>query len=677
MGAGSRPGLPVHGDRGAALHHPVRRRRGRERQDQGRQRDLGAGPEGHRYPGDLRADRAGGDGALVGGARQPVERPGVRQPGARCLSIHLGDRCDRGPGQAGAARRAVRPPPDAVGGLGCALGHPDERHPPAPDQHRRGDPGSRPLRIDRPLRGAGGPGAVERLARAAGPGSAAQHRRLPLPRRPHPRAGLRAAGHRRDPGRPEPHRVDGPAGDRPVASLRPRLGRAGLHPARSARSAADRQPPPWVDLGAPGGGADLGGGLGAGDPGRGQQPLGRAVGGARRPGVRAHGAGWVGAPPIDPVKPHAAGRAVQLDRGEKIGGRYEVVRLLGSGGLAEVYLVRHLELGGLQAIKILSADTEEDRERLLQEGRIQASLRHPNLVSVTDVIRDGVRVGLLMEYVEGPTLQELLIERGPLPLSEGLALFDGIVRGVAAAHRHGILHRDLKPANVLLARSPDPATGQELVPRVTDFGIAKLLDDGGSNTLVGTPGYLAPEQLLEPELVGYPADVFALGTILYEILVGVRAFANTQGRIGIYATAQRKPRPLLEVRPDVPKEIVEIVERCLRYEPAERFQDAADLGLELFGHRTETGPLYGVSAPSRPSALARRPGGLRVAVVAGLGAASAVVAAAGGLLGLGLLGLVWWQLGSGDGTEASVVSGAASGGAAAGSAQTVEPGPGG
>ena len=368
---------------------------------------------------------------------------------------------------------------------------------------------------------------------------------------------------------------------------------------------------------------------------------------------------------------------MQLDRGEKIGGRYEVVRLLGSGGLAEVYLVRHLELGGLQAIKILSADTEEDRERLLQEGRIQASLRHPNLVSVTDVIRDGARVGLLMEYVEGPTLQELLIERGPLPLSEGLALFDGIVRGVAAAHRHGILHRDLKPANVLLARSPDPATGQELVPRVTDFGIAKLLDDGGSNTLVGTPGYLAPEQLLEPELVGYPADVFALGTILYEILVGVRAFANTQGRIGIYATAQRKPRPLLEVRPDVPKEIVEIVERCLRYEPAERFQDAADLGLELFGHRTETGPLYGVSAPSRPSALARRPGGLRVAVVAGLGAASAVVAAAGGLLGLGLLGLVWWQLGSGDGTEASVVSGAASGGAAAGSAQTVEPGPGG
>lgn len=343
---------------------------------------------------------------------------------------------------------------------------------------------------------------------------------------------------------------------------------------------------------------------------------------------------------------------MQLSEGEQIGGRYEVVRLLGSGGLAEVYLVRHLELGGLHAIKILAADTEEDRERLLREGRIQAQLRHPNLVPVTDVIRDDSRVGLLMEYVEGSTLQQLLSERGPLPLSEALALFDGIVRGVAAAHSHGILHRDLKPANVLLAQSPATDGGQGPVPKVTDFGIAKLLEDGSSDTLAGTPGYLAPEQLLEPELVGCPADVFALGTILYEMLVGGRAFANTQGRVAVYATAQRKPQSLREVRPDVPEQIVQIVERCLAYEPTDRFQDADQLGVELFGHRTGSGPLYDVASLRKAPAIPPRPVGRRVAVVAGLGVATIATGTALALGGLGLVGLLWWQLGGSGGAVA-------------------------
>ena len=120
---------------------------------------------------------------------------------------------------------------------------------------------------------------------------------------------------------------------------------------------------------------------------------------------------------------------MQIEVGTQIDGRYEVVRLLGEGGLAQVFLVRHLELGGLQAVKFLAVAQEEHRERLLQEGRIQAQVRHPNLVVVHDVIRQGSQVGLLMEYVDGPTLLAYLNEKGPLPLEEALGLFEGIVRG--------------------------------------------------------------------------------------------------------------------------------------------------------------------------------------------------------------------------------------------------------
>lgn len=200
--------------------------------------------------------------------------------------------------------------------------------------------------------------------------------------------------------------------------------------------------------------------------------------------------------------------------------RYEVLGLLGIGGIARVYRARHRALASLHALKVLALDRPSLRERALQEGQVQASLRHPNLVAVTDIVECDGAPALVLEYVAGPSLDQLLAARR-LNLSEVDQLARGILRGVAFAHANGVVHRDLKPGNILLE-----VAGEELVPRVTDFGIAKLLvpaRDGvrtQAGTIMGTPPYMAPEQSLDASLVDARADVWALGVVLYELITG-------------------------------------------------------------------------------------------------------------------------------------------------------------
>ena len=206
--------------------------------------------------------------------------------------------------------------------------------------------------------------------------------------------------------------------------------------------------------------------------------------------------------------------------------RYVVEALLGQGGMASVYRVRHVQLGSLHALKVLTIPAQPIRDRLLQEGRVQAALRHLNTVTVTDVVEVDGAPGLVMEFIGGPSL-DVLLNRHRLSLEQADALAVGIIGGVAAAHRHGLIHRDLKPANVLLA-----VTDAGLVPKVADFGLAKLLsDDGGdaglrtrSGVAMGTPQYMAPEQIRDAKGVDRRADVFSLGVMLYEMVCGQRPF---------------------------------------------------------------------------------------------------------------------------------------------------------
>lgn len=176
--------------------------------------------------------------------------------------------------------------------------------------------------------------------------------------------------------------------------------------------------------------------------------------------------------------------------------RFTVEAKLGEGGMAAVYRVRHNTLGSYHALKLLKVANPDIKRRLVEEGRVQASLHHPNIVAVTDVLVVDGQPGLLMELVDGPTLEEWLWSNRPT-LEQAEALFRGVVAGVGRAHRAGLVHRDLKPGNILL----DVADGM-VIPKVTDFGLAKILadEDGGhsqtrSGVTLGTPQFMAPEQI--------------------------------------------------------------------------------------------------------------------------------------------------------------------------------------
>jgi serine/threonine-protein kinase len=212
-----------------------------------------------------------------------------------------------------------------------------------------------------------------------------------------------------------------------------------------------------------------------------------------------------------------------------------VEAVIGSGGTAVVYRVRHQTLGTRHALKVLSITSDVIRERMLTEGRVQATLQHPNVVEVTDVLDVDDAPGLLMEYVEGPSLDKAL-EKYRINRASAETLFLGIAAGVSQAHQHGLVHRDLKPANVLLARTSDG-----FVPKVTDFGLAKVLAEARgkeeghtrSGVALGTPAYMAPEQVRDARTVDRRADVFTLGCILYELMTGRRAFPG-EDTIAIY-----------------------------------------------------------------------------------------------------------------------------------------------
>lgn len=276
-----------------------------------------------------------------------------------------------------------------------------------------------------------------------------------------------------------------------------------------------------------------------------------------------------------------------LEQGDVIDGRFEVENLLGEGGLAAVYRVRHVALGSVHALKLLSWRKKSLDERLILEGRIQAQLNHPNIVAVTDLVRHEGQLGLLMEYVDNESLEEYLGAHGGMGLERGLEMFAPILSAVSAAHALGVTHRDLKPANILLANTP-----KGLVPKVTDFGIAKVVAElAGSSTAVGstmgTPGYLAPEQVEDSSTIDARADVFALGAIAWELVTGHRAFADENGECTVLSTTRRELPPLDRYVGDVPASVQQALDRAVAKDPAERFPDCGSFAEALFAERPD------------------------------------------------------------------------------------------
>ncbi len=239
-------------------------------------------------------------------------------------------------------------------------------------------------------------------------------------------------------------------------------------------------------------------------------------------------------------------------------------------------------LGGFHALKILHAGSPGLAARLLQEGRIQARIRHRNVLVVTDVIDVDGRSGLVMEYLAGGTLSEWL-EGGERTLTEKLAVFRGVVSGVAAAHREGLVHRDLKPSNVLLDLSENPP-----VPKVADFGIAKVLGEvGGVHTrtgmAIGTIAYMAPEQARNAKSADARCDVYALACIVYELVCGSHPFPGEDLWPVMSAKMESSYVPVRAVAPRVAEAVALAIEYGLVPEPDGRIQDCEMLTSVLDG----------------------------------------------------------------------------------------------
>ena len=261
--------------------------------------------------------------------------------------------------------------------------------------------------------------------------------------------------------------------------------------------------------------------------------------------------------------------------------RYRIEVKLAAGGMATVYRARHTKLNTLHAIKVLLVPAQHLMDRLIQEGQAQAALKHKNIVAVTDVIDVNGAPGLVMELIDGPSLHDLLGAQR-LTLEQVDALARDIVRAVAHAHDHDMIHRDLKPANVMLAIERG-----ELIPKVTDFGLAKLLtlpsgmEKTASGLAMGTPAYMAPEQFRDAKNVDERADVFSLGSILYEMVTGQRAFTGEQ-MITVYQSVSTgnfvDPSELVE---DLPDRMANAIRKCLAVNPADRLE-SCDAILEVW-----------------------------------------------------------------------------------------------
>jgi serine/threonine-protein kinase len=308
---------------------------------------------------------------------------------------------------------------------------------------------------------------------------------------------------------------------------------------------------------------------------------------------------------------------------------YEVLEVVGRGGMGVVYKARHVRLDRPVALKMLLTGahaSRESRERLQREAKVGAGLRHPNIVQVHDIgDQDGLPY-FTMEFVEGGNLAQKLAGT-PQPPRQAAALLATLADAVQAAHRCGIVHRDLKPANILL--TPDGT------PKISDLGLARRFDGEASltwtGTAVGTPSYMAPEQAeARAQTLGPAVDIHALGAILYELLTGRPPFRAATAAETVRQVISQDPVPPSRLNGEVPRDLETICLKCLRKEPHLRYAGAAALAADL--HHFLRGEAIAARPEGRLARLVRR--GRRRPVQSTLVAAVTLLTTA--LLGVGL-----------------------------------------
>ena len=299
---------------------------------------------------------------------------------------------------------------------------------------------------------------------------------------------------------------------------------------------------------------------------------------------------------------------------------YRVLEYIGGGGMGVVYKAEDLRLARTVALKFLPPELTRDPEakaRFLQEARSASGLDHPNICTIHEVGEtDDGRLYLAMPSYDGETLRRR-IERGPLPIEEAIDIAEQIARGLAKAHRGGIVHRDVKPANIMVT-----ADG---VVKILDFGLAKLVGAAAitrTGSSVGTPAYMSPEQG-RGEDVDHRTDLWSFGVVLYEMVAGRRPFRGEHDQAVLYGILNETPKPLGEVRPEAPPELERIVDGLLAKDPGDRYPTAEGPLGDLRALRNQTMTTTVRTQPDPPAPLRVRPWmwaaglGLAVALVAG------------------------------------------------------------
>ncbi|MBO0777100.1 MAG: Stk1 family PASTA domain-containing Ser/Thr kinase, partial [Actinobacteria bacterium] len=267
-----------------------------------------------------------------------------------------------------------------------------------------------------------------------------------------------------------------------------------------------------------------------------------------------------------------------------LGGRYELDGIVGRGGMAEVYRARDIRLDRVVAVKTLREDLARDQTfqaRFRREAQSAASLNHPSIVAVYDTGEDASGPShvpyIVMEYVDGRTLRDLLRDDRRLLPERALEITDGVLRALDYSHRHGIVHRDIKPGNVMLTRSGDV--------KVMDFGIARAVSDAQATMtqtaqVIGTAQYLSPEQA-RGERVDARSDLYSTGCLLYELLTGRPPFLGDSPVAIAYQHVRENPVPPSRLDPEIPAWADAIVLKSMAKNPAERYQSANDVRADI------------------------------------------------------------------------------------------------
>ena len=334
----------------------------------------------------------------------------------------------------------------------------------------------------------------------------------------------------------------------------------------------------------------------------------------------------------------------------KIVHHYQFLEKLGAGGMGEIWKAQDTRLNRMVAIKILtdaSAGDPDRRRRFIQEAQAASALNHPNIITIHDIISEGNAEFMVMEYVQGKTLVDL-IPRGGLRVPQVLKYAVQMTDALQTAHSAGIIHRDLKPANVMVTE-----TG---LVKVLDFGLAKLADNspltqtGMGNpsdatqtinsapltvegSIIGTVSYMSPEQA-QGKRVDPRSDIFSLAVVLYEMVTGTRAFSGESALSTLSAILRDEARPIPEIAPDTPVQLEQVIHRCLRKNPEQRFQTMKEVQVALgaLKHESDSGMLYRSRSGLQPLPQPKRS---PITLMIAAGAAITVLAIAGGAA-------FWW-----------------------------------